>query len=243
MTEVTEEMVEAFKRGWEVADVQGDAGNRVRRGLKAALAATAQQLVLDSSQLEAAHRAYYEDENAGFYYRMECAIRAALTAPASAERPSDRQCPHMPEGVEKRAGACHRCAVEAGWTGAPAVPASAEPSEDEREDLVAYLRTQNVFGGDMNRKIAEEQAGKIMQIIGTPASVSRDVELEEVLRSGFSEMDRERAAELIAEAKAEDAERVEKLINMAKIHADYIHGDAKSPFIIRRLVAELEGSK
>ena len=78
-------------------------------------------------RIEAAHKAYHDENNTGWYFKMRCAIAAALAAHASAERPSDRQCPHMPEGVEKRAGACHRCAVEAGWTGAPAVAAPAEP--------------------------------------------------------------------------------------------------------------------
>ena len=37
-TEITEEMVKAFKDEWENADQEGDTGNRVRRGLAAALA-------------------------------------------------------------------------------------------------------------------------------------------------------------------------------------------------------------
>lgn len=34
---------------------------------------------------------------------------------ASQGRESDRLCPHVPKGESRRAGECHRCAVEAGW--------------------------------------------------------------------------------------------------------------------------------
>jgi len=37
MTRITDAMIEAFKQAWVQADADGDAGNRVRRGLTAAL--------------------------------------------------------------------------------------------------------------------------------------------------------------------------------------------------------------
>ena len=43
--QVNDEMVKRFKEAWDEADVEGDAGNRVRRGLSAALS------VVDESEL------------------------------------------------------------------------------------------------------------------------------------------------------------------------------------------------
>lgn len=52
--QVNDEMVERFKKAWNEADVEGDVGNRVRRGLSAALS------VVDEAELAEVERAAAE---------------------------------------------------------------------------------------------------------------------------------------------------------------------------------------
>lgn len=59
------------------------------------------------------------------------------------ERLADRPCPHMPKVETRRAGECHRCAVESGWMIASTAPSPYEGlahDEASRAELVAALR-------------------------------------------------------------------------------------------------------
>jgi len=144
--QIETEAVERFKAEWAAADAEGDAGNRVRRGLRAAgmLASgdLTDETIERAAQAEISYCPFHGDRLAGpRSYR--CGVEAEPGHEFAAARvaPAPHETMHVRCDCVPNLGPahCHDCDVPYSECRAPIAPVTPSP---DREKLIAELRRQ-----------------------------------------------------------------------------------------------------